>query len=220
MIATRFANPDATVDVWRFAVQQDIGRLLAVVSEDELRIAKRFAAAEHRASYLVQRAIMRCLLSPYVAIDPDAIVFARRPRGKPVIAGGAGVEFNLSHADDVALLAVSHTVTLGIDIERYDADLDLAALARVVLAPTEAYADRRGFLRIWCRKEACLKATGVGLLDDLTSVSVTTDRVEVTGTTVYVQDVLAGATHAAALATTTECAAISPIELETRVVTS
>jgi 4'-phosphopantetheinyl transferase len=104
----------------------------------------------------------------------------------------------MSHCDDVALVALARGFAVGIDIERTDANLDIRALGRLVLAPDE---HALAFLRVWCRKEACLKATGVGLLDDLTTVSVAADRVDVAGELVYVQDLDVGAAHAAALAT-------------------
>lgn len=208
---------DDTVHVWRFASAQDVGRLAAVLSDDERRAAARFAARAHRDRYVVQRAMMRCLLARYADAEPHELRFARGPRGKPSLVGGGGLEFSLSHADDVALLAVAREIGLGVDIERLDAAIEHASLAPIVLAPAEVSActDRRAFLRIWCRKEACLKATGVGLLDDLTTVSVVEQCVDVCGSIVYVRDLAAGATHAAALATTVPCAEIAPVELET-----
>ena len=77
----------------------------------------------------------------------------------------------------------------------------IVALIPLVLAPAEAACtDRRAFLRVWCRKEACLKATGIGLLDDLTTVSAIADRVVVAGAAVHVQDLAISDAHAAALA--------------------
>src|SRR5215475_6299686 len=59
------------------------------------------------------------------------------------------------------------------------ATMQSAPSERIELAGDEFAPERRIFLRVWCRKEACLKATGVGLVDDLTSVSVVRDRVDV-----------------------------------------
>jgi phosphopantetheinyl transferase len=83
-----------------------------------------------------------------------------------------------------------------------------------VFAPAEAHCvERRAFLRVWCRKEACLKATGVGLLDDLTSIAVLDDVVALGSTTVHVQDLALDTDHAAALATLQPCDAIrGPLE--------
>ena len=196
------------VHVWTFPCAQDLGLRIVVLSDEEQRTAERFAAQLHRDAYIVQHVMVRLLLARYVDVDPHAIEFVRGPRGKPRLAGiaaSAGIELNLAHADDVAVLAIARSA-VGVDIERYDAAIDPQQLARIVLAPAEAACtERRAFMRVWCRKEACLKATGVGLLDDLTSVAVLDDTVVVEGTIIYVQDLVLDDEHAAALATSTRC---------------
>jgi len=197
------------VHVWRFANDQPPDPRW--LSADEHERAARFAARGHRDAYVVQHAMVRALLARYQGLEPSAIAFERGTHGKPRVAG---LRHNLAHADDVALLAVSLDVELGVDLERYDAAIDPDQLARLVLAPAEAHCvERRAFLRVWCRKEACLKATGVGLLDDLTSVAVLDDLVVLDGTSVHVQDLALDTDHAAALATLQPCEPIrGPLE--------
>lgn len=192
------------LDVWRFTFAEAPGELAHVLSADEHATAARFASPAHRDAYIVQHATVRVLAAHYLDRDPARVTFERGPHGKPRLCDAGDLELNLSHCDDVALVAFARGIAVGVDIERVAADLDVRALGRLVLAPSEAAiaAERRGFLRVWCRKEACLKATGVGLLDDLTSVSVASDRVDVAGEVVHVQDLAVGAAHAAALATT------------------
>jgi 4'-phosphopantetheinyl transferase len=239
VIAMLYANTaepwplrEGTVHVWRFACRQPIGDHAAVLSETERAQAARFLAPAHRDAYIVQHAMLRLLLARYTGTPPGALELGCGPRGKPFLIDdrgtpvgsavegrrgsidGAGLELNLSHAEDVALLAVARGTAVGVDVERVDRKLDPAALRRIVCAHDEVFADRRGFLRIWCRKEACLKATGVGLIDDLTSVSVVADRVDVRGQIVHVRDLDLGTSHAAALATTVPSAAVLPAELE------
>jgi len=196
MIADLFANDgrawplrDGIVHVWRFALAGDADA--AALSDEERAIAARFATRELRDRYVVAHAGVRALLAQYV---DTPLVFTRGARGKPRVDG---IEHNLSHCDDVALVAVAWDRALGVDVERRDADIDQRAVGRMVRAPDE---DEMDFMRVWCRKEACLKATGVGLLDDLTSVSVAGDRAQVEGETVWVVDLDLGGDHAAALA--------------------
>ncbi len=80
------------------------------------------------------------------------------------------LEFNLSHAEDVALLAVTVTRQVGIDLERIDpgrADaLGPAVLTereRRALATLPAPRHLAALFRLWTRKEAVLKAAGLGL---------------------------------------------------------
>jgi 4'-phosphopantetheinyl transferase len=221
VIATLFANAvepwplrAGVVHVWRFEFAHDPQPLASVLSADERARAARFVFPRHRDAYIVQHATQRALLARYTGTAPSQLVFEHGPHGKPRVAG---LEHNLSHAADAALLAVTHDLAVGVDIERMDAGLDIVALGETVFAPDEVAIgrDRRGFLRVWCRKEACLKATGVGLIDDLTTVSVAGDRVDVVGNTVYVQDLRVGANHAGALATSSPCAPVSAHALQT-----
>jgi 4'-phosphopantetheinyl transferase len=216
VIATLYATSAApwplragVVHVWRFANDQAPDPRW--LSPDETAQAARFAARAHRDAYVVQHAMVRALLARYLEVEPSAVAFERGSHGKPHVAG---LWHNLAHADDVALLAVALDIELGVDLERYDAAIDPVQLARLVLAPAEARCvERHAFLRVWCRKEACLKATGVGLLDDLTSIAVLEDVITVDATTVYVQDLAIDTEHAAALATLRPCDPIrGPLE--------
>jgi 4'-phosphopantetheinyl transferase len=227
VIATLHANAprpwplrDDVVHVWRFACQQDVGRAAEALSEDERARAARFVFRQHREAYVVQHAMMRALLARYLEIAPARVELGSGRFGKPHLIGRE-LELNLSHTDDVALLAVAH-LPVGVDIERLAAPIDPDELGDHVLAPAERATGltRRGFLRIWCRKEACLKATGIGLVDDLPSISVADDRVDVAGEIVHVQDLDMGPAHAAALATASPCAQVGAAELEVLRVTS
>ena len=55
------------------------------------------------------RALVRTVLSRYVAVRPEAWEFSYNPHGKPSVAGPGepGLEFNLSHTEGVVVLAVS-----------------------------------------------------------------------------------------------------------------
>ena len=97
---------------------------------------------------------------------------------------GTGAEsgwcFNVSHTDGLYLIALAKGFEVGIDVERgWTADPgELAALVSRHFSPAErawwestVEADSMSaFLRIWTRKEAVLKASGVGLVNDLRSV--------------------------------------------------
>jgi len=205
VIADLFANDgrawplrDGVVHVWRFSLADSADE--GALSDDERAIAARFVTRELRDRYVVAHAGVRALLAQYVdpplAFSPVGDLHGSSPRrrGKPRVAG---IEHNLSHCDDVALLAVAWDRALGVDIERRDADIDQRAVGRMVRAPDEAELD---FMRVWCRKEAALKATGVGLIDDLTSVSVAGDCARVEGQDVWLYDLDLGADHAGALA--------------------
>jgi len=161
----------AAVDLWFY----DLGEAAsagapAVLSPLEQRRAAAFVRATDRDRFVAAHGRMRAILGEYLGRDPRAIEFAYGPHGRPRLAGDP-LDFNLSHSDDRAALAVATGVRVGIDLERERDDVDAEALVRQFFAPEErarfATVDpeerRRWFYRQWVAKEAVLKAHGGGL---------------------------------------------------------
>ena len=100
--------------------------------------------------------------------------------GKPSVVEPAGLRFNLSHSQSLALIAVDDDADVGIDVELLRPMNDAEALAGSYFTPAERQALEalapeardRAFLTCWTRKEACLKATGLGLSVDTRSFEV------------------------------------------------
>lgn len=111
------------------------------------------------------------LLAPYTGSDPTDVEISTGAHGKPELADPAGgIHFNLSHSGDWSVVAVAR-VAVGVDIERIDprrpttrlADRFLTAAEReLVQARAGSHGDAAFFIA-WSRKEAYLKAVGVGL---------------------------------------------------------
>jgi 4'-phosphopantetheinyl transferase len=109
--------------------------------------------------------------------------FSYGPHGKPElsgITGGRGLCFNLSHAQEYIVYAVTNRRLIGIDIA-YMHDLDGAVqTARRFFSVREWLALRRlpvneqraAFFACWSRKEAFVKAIGKGLAMPLDSFDV------------------------------------------------
>ncbi|MCC7548392.1 MAG: 4'-phosphopantetheinyl transferase superfamily protein [Burkholderiales bacterium] len=146
---------------------------------EERRQAARFAFAEDRRDYLVAHVLLRHALSALEPCDPAAWVFARGPGGKPCLAGGGTLEFNLSHTRGWAACAVARGSAVGLDVERVRTDPDLPALARAHFSAEECVAlERSGvtaqaarFAELWSLKEAYAKGLGTGIGEGLPAVS-------------------------------------------------
>jgi 4'-phosphopantetheinyl transferase len=103
---------------------------------------------------------MRAILGGYAGSDPAALSFHYNAFGKPHLAGGP--HFNISHAEDLALLALSTAGPVGIDVESLDREMDFESVSRRYF-PELVAAYPAAFFEAWTRREACLKAIGVGL---------------------------------------------------------
>lgn len=167
------------VDAWLWSLDVSADRMPALrdlLADDERDRAARFVYDVHRNRHIAGRARVREILGAETGRDPRDIVFRYGANGKPSLEGGP--EFNLSHTGDLAMLAISRDGALGVDIEtmrpiedgvarHHFSDAEYEELSR--LDPGE-WLD--GFYRCWTRKEAVIKARGLGLSMPLDSFDV------------------------------------------------
>jgi 4'-phosphopantetheinyl transferase len=174
------------IHVWTISLlleSDDVEPYRAILSSDECARADRFQSARDRRRFVVARSLLRRLLAAYLRTKPASIRFAYGTYGKPCLIDGSGLQFNLSHARDVALVALALQREVGVDIEDIDAvpgDADIQGVARAAfstaereaLAALSMRARRDAFARIWSRKEAFVKARGAGFSYPTQSFSV------------------------------------------------
>ena len=166
-----------------YVAEARIQLLRQMLSPDEHERAARYRLARDRARYIIARGTLRTILGRYLDVAPPDLRFVYGPHGKPALAPAHGddtLAFNLSHADDTALYAVTRGQRVGIDLERVDPDVAASTVAEHTFSPREVAAlralppheQRDAFFRCWTRKEAYVKALGAGLSLDLKSFDV------------------------------------------------
>lgn len=142
--------------------------------------AHRFHFEQDRRRFIHSHAALRHVLSRHTGNRPQDISIVIDASGKPRLPEQHGPLFNLSHSGAWALIAIHPHDPIGIDLElprqhQHLADLIDQTLNHHershVLAHTHARAPE-AFTRLWVRKEACLKATGLGLQVPLQNVDV------------------------------------------------
>jgi len=173
------------VHVWTIPLDRTNARgLRDVLSESERSRADRFMRAEHTHRFVIAHGSKRRILAVYAEQRPEQLRFVEGPHGKPALDGSvSGVEFNLSHSGDLALIAIARGYPVGVDVERRDPTLEHLDLAERFFSPAERAALQAlspdeeavttGFFACWSRKEAYLKATGYGISRGLHHFDVT-----------------------------------------------
>ncbi len=175
--------PRGEIRVWRIDLEAHAGlaaTLAPLLADDERTRASRFRFERHRRRFVVGRAATREIVGRCAEIEPRRVAFEYGPHGKPALAGGGGIEFNVSHSGDRAFIAVVRGRTVGGDIEVRRDVPDADAIARRFFNEREAAwirdsdgtAKSDAFLRLWTRKEAYVKAVGGGLSIPLDGVDV------------------------------------------------
>ncbi len=147
--------------------------------DDELAKAERFRSDLIRARYIVGRAALRRVLADRLGCSPAAIRFTYGRNGKPMLEGGRGqVEFNVAHSGGDAVIALAVGAAIGVDLELLRPIADLESLAHFVFTDVErrelelAPDPVSAFLNGWTRKEAYVKALGLGLSAPLKEITV------------------------------------------------
>ena len=160
------------VHVWSIDLDARAAAPTRCLDERERERARRFVHAHDARRYVRAHVALRAILGAYLGCDPAHAAFAAQAHGKPRLVGPrTGLHFNLSHSKDLALLALGAADELGVDVEAVRADLPGADLAAAVLDARELeqlaalpeHAQAEPFVTCWTRKEACLKAVGLGL---------------------------------------------------------
>jgi 4'-phosphopantetheinyl transferase len=171
------------VHVWAFVLDGPpafVAQCRALLSPEERHRADRFVFEHDRIRHTVAHGVLRHLLSRYCwsdssspgAVTPESLRFSTNHAGKPALQFPTRpLQFNLTHSEDRALLAVSRGFELGVDLEKVRSNIEALDISRHYFFGSErddiasATAEQRAdtFFRYWVAKEAVLKAQGIGL---------------------------------------------------------
>jgi 4'-phosphopantetheinyl transferase len=145
-----------------------------LLSPEERERAARFRFEKDQTQYTAARSFLRLLLGRYLRIDPRAVRFQYNSFGKPVLGdefAASRIEFNLAHSKGLGLFAFTLNRAIGVDVEWHRPDLASMEIAQRFFAPEEVKvlaaiepSNRvTAFFECWTRKEAFIKARGMGL---------------------------------------------------------
>jgi 4'-phosphopantetheinyl transferase len=151
-----------------------------ILSPEEMRRANRFISPAVKTRFVVARGVLRHILAHYTQQTPQDITFTYGGRGKPLLPD-APFAFNLSHSEDVAILALAQTDQIGVDVEHITPMAEMRRVASDYFSANEQVAlfslptsdQLSAFYRCWTRKEAYIKARGDGFALPLDKFDVT-----------------------------------------------
>lgn len=175
------------VHVWAVPLvgtQTPPAELESMLSAKDRDRAKRFLREEAGRSFATARAGLRTILGRYLRLPPIEVPIDTAPNGKPHLAASVAsdLQFNLAHSGELALVAVTSSGEIGVDVERLrpvDHWPEISSRyfhAEEAAIIGDAAHTPANFFRCWTRKEAVLKAIGVGIIFPLDLFRVPLDK--------------------------------------------
>ena len=158
------------------------------LSAEERARADRLRSLVLRRRFVARCMLVRQVLGSLVGVSPEVLAFERTANGKPRLvlpgraaAGGrvAALDFNLSHSENVLVLAVALDRRVGVDIEVVQPGVDVLAVAEAQFTAGELAwlralppeHQRPAFYRFWTRTEAISKVSGQGIASPLVATT-------------------------------------------------
>jgi len=141
------------------------------LNEGEKMRAERFRFPDDAEYWSACRAALKRILGRYLGMNPQDVPIVYTPLGKPFLATPFdSLHFNLSHCNDIALVAVTGEGPIGVDVEPLDRAPELLSCEgtfchffETTWLPEKLEERAAALLRVWTSKEATLKAAGTGL---------------------------------------------------------
>ncbi len=177
--ALHLSVSEREIHVWTLSLdiaEERFRELEKFLSPTEIDRAEGYRVPGPRRRFVAARGMLREMLGHYLGVEPLRVGLDVNPWGKPILAGGAiptgktpSLHFNLAHSGELAVYAFGHH-PLGVDVEQIRPLRNLDGMVRKSLSPVEQEAfysippEQRLeiFFTTWARKEAYMKARGMG----------------------------------------------------------
>ena len=152
-----------------------MGEAAGMLSAEERHRVARLRRESDRANRIIAYALHRLLLSQLLDCAPGEVPLERDEKGCPRLPRKPYAT-SLSHGGEYVAIGVSASGPIGVDIEPTDRAGAMPEICRSLLHPDDreasGSADPAALLALWTRKEAVLKAAGIGLERDMNGFAV------------------------------------------------
>ena len=148
---------------------------LQLLPLEERQRADRLINPAIKNNFIIFRGFLRQTLSKYTKCSPEKIIINYGEHGKPSVDG---IHFNLSHSENLCVIAVS-SMPIGIDLEYTSKSIDFLKIAKryfssqdfnfIKAAPDEK--QKTLFYELWCKREAYSKMLGISVWNTLNKSS-------------------------------------------------
>lgn len=143
----------------------------SILSSEENARSTRMQNGQQRRTFIVSRLVLRSILGNLLDLPPDQIRIQASPGKKPQLPGST-IDFSISHTPEAFLIGINPHGLIGVDMEILTGGENLPGIVGFAFSEKEVQQcdsgkDAAKFLEIWTTKEAMLKISGRGMVDDL-----------------------------------------------------
>src|SRR5438552_1469508 len=110
---SKLPAPVRECELWLCRLDRDTNAtdaLAALLSAPERARAARFGTDVLRNRWIAGRATLRSLLGAKLGIEPHAVQLRSGRRGRPELATPRNLDFNVSHTQGIAIIAIAHSL--------------------------------------------------------------------------------------------------------------
>jgi len=180
------------VDIWicEISKHKSLLQFEYYLSREEKFKASKFKFEKDRNHFIITHVFLRIILSKYLETEPSFLEFKYGKNDKPYLSQcSSDCSFNISKTKDLAVVAIGTSGKVGVDIERIEPDFDYSEIIVNYFSKKEQESIKSSieniantqFFYLWTRKEALVKALGVGLDCDLKEMEVVNKEVVLQG---------------------------------------
>lgn len=178
------SNNEIHIYIFDFSINNSLfAEKFNLLSEEEKVKVERYKFTVDKMRAIKTYVLRRLILSKYLYVSPEKIIFSYNQNGKPSIANSDShkLHFNYAHTGETVVFALNRNCEIGVDIELIKNIPELELLVQKYLSDEEiylfdkiknSYNKLKYFYKIWTRKEALLKGIGKGISDEMRNFSV------------------------------------------------
>lgn len=155
--------------------ESEVSHLLKYLSKQEKERANRYHFTKDKNRFTICRALLKILLAKTTNLDVSKVSIEKDENKKPYLSSHPHLFFNVAHTEGCGLIAISNK-PIGVDIEKINPSFDYSKILEQVFTGIEiaelmnSEFPLRAFYHQWTRKEAVVKAMGIGITDFIKEV--------------------------------------------------
>lgn len=148
--------------------------LLPYLTKEEIIKSEDYKSEIAKINYLASRAILNLTLKGLLEKGINDLRVKRDKNNKPYVENTLGLKFNISHTEDLVLLAFFKR-EVGVDVEKINYKFEFKDILENCFTKDEIInIDNNiiSFYRYWTAKEAYLKCDGIGIVRNLKEIEI------------------------------------------------